>query len=77
MAPLPRGMEHDDRRELYTSLPARVHYLHQFLEFSAGKHLLLTHTRKGKRLSNPSPQGLKPILPQETSPTNIPSPNPR
>ncbi|KAK4501246.1 hypothetical protein PRZ48_007053 [Zasmidium cellare] len=35
MASLPRGMEHVDRRELYTSLPARVHYLHQFLEFGA------------------------------------------
>lgn len=28
-------MEHVERRDLYTSLPARVHYLHQFLEFSA------------------------------------------
>ncbi|ETN45550.1 uncharacterized protein HMPREF1541_09382 [Cyphellophora europaea CBS 101466] len=35
MVALPRGMEHVDRKELYTSLPARVHYLHQFLEFSA------------------------------------------
>ncbi|EME40875.1 hypothetical protein DOTSEDRAFT_65494 [Dothistroma septosporum NZE10] len=35
MASLPRGMEHVDRRELYTSLPARLTYLHQFLEFGA------------------------------------------
>ncbi|CAK4032133.1 hypothetical protein CB0940_11498 [Lecanosticta acicola] len=32
-ATLPRGMEHIDRRELFTSLPARIHYLHEFLEF--------------------------------------------
>lgn len=36
MAALPKSMEHVDRRELYTSLPARVQYLQQFLEFGAG-----------------------------------------
>lgn len=36
MAALPKNMEHVDRRELYTSLPARVQYLQQFLEFGAG-----------------------------------------
>lgn len=30
-------MKHVDRRDLYTSLPTRIHYLQQFLEFSAGK----------------------------------------
>lgn len=39
MASLPKGMEHVDRRELYTSLPARVQYLHQFLEFGAGQSI--------------------------------------
>jgi hypothetical protein len=36
MATLPKGMEHIDREELYTSLPARISYLHDFLEFSSG-----------------------------------------
>ncbi|KAI5358396.1 Putative Globin-sensor domain-containing protein [Septoria linicola] len=35
MASLPNSMEHVDRRELLTSLPARIHYLHQFLEFGS------------------------------------------
>jgi len=29
-------MEHIDRKELYTSLSARIQYIHSFLEFSAG-----------------------------------------
>lgn len=29
------GVQHIDRRELYTSLPARVRYLHSFLDFNA------------------------------------------
>ncbi|GIZ49232.1 hypothetical protein CKM354_001226700 [Cercospora kikuchii] len=33
MVELPKGMQHVDRRELLTSLPARIQYLHQFLEF--------------------------------------------
>ena len=36
MAALPKSMEHVSRRELYTSLPARVQYLQQFLEFGPG-----------------------------------------
>ncbi|EHY52850.1 hypothetical protein ABEF92_001057 [Exophiala dermatitidis] len=35
MADIPKGMEHIDRKELYTSLPARIQYLQQFLEFGA------------------------------------------
>lgn len=31
----PRTVQHIDRRELYTSLPARVRYLHSFLDFNA------------------------------------------
>ncbi|EXJ69601.1 uncharacterized protein A1O5_07637 [Cladophialophora psammophila CBS 110553] len=38
MGDIPNSMEHVDRRELYTSLPVRVQYLQQFLEFGAGKH---------------------------------------
>ncbi|KXT18144.1 hypothetical protein AC579_7730 [Pseudocercospora musae] len=34
MASLPKDMEHIDRRELLTSLPARIQYLHDFLEFA-------------------------------------------
>lgn len=41
MASLPRGMEHVDRKELFTSLPARIRYLHQFLEFGPGKCQLI------------------------------------
>ncbi|KAK5092063.1 hypothetical protein LTR70_009068 [Exophiala xenobiotica] len=33
MQHLPRNMEHVDRRELFTSLPAKIAYLHAFLEF--------------------------------------------
>lgn len=33
MASPPKNMMHVDREELYTSLPARIHYLHSFLEF--------------------------------------------
>jgi len=33
MQHLPKNMEHVDRRELFTSLPARIAYLHAFLEF--------------------------------------------
>ncbi|KAF7194975.1 hypothetical protein HII31_03649 [Pseudocercospora fuligena] len=33
MTSLPKGMGHIDRRELLTSLPARIQYLHDFLEF--------------------------------------------
>jgi hypothetical protein len=36
MSDLPKDMEHVDRRELYTSLPVRIQYLQQFLEFTAG-----------------------------------------
>ncbi|KAI5805404.1 Protoglobin-domain-containing protein [Peziza echinospora] len=32
---LPINVQHIDRRELYTSLPARVRYLHSFLDFNA------------------------------------------
>jgi hypothetical protein len=31
-------MENIDRKELYTSLPARIKYLHSFLDFTAGLH---------------------------------------
>ena len=41
MEDLPKGMEHIDRRELYTSLPARIIYLQQFLEFGAGNCALI------------------------------------
>ncbi|RPB22016.1 hypothetical protein L211DRAFT_858211 [Terfezia boudieri ATCC MYA-4762] len=33
--PTPITVQHIDRRELYTSLPARVRYLHSFLDFNA------------------------------------------
>lgn len=33
MQHLPKNMGHVDRRELFTSLPARIAYLHAFLEF--------------------------------------------
>jgi hypothetical protein len=29
-------MENINRKELYTSLPARIEYLHSFLDFNAG-----------------------------------------
>lgn len=29
-----RPMQHIDRKELYTNLEARIHYLHSFLDFS-------------------------------------------
>ncbi|KAK6359806.1 hypothetical protein TWF696_000943 [Orbilia brochopaga] len=32
-APMPRSMQHVDRGDLYTSLPARIQFLHSFLEF--------------------------------------------
>ncbi|EWC46507.1 hypothetical protein DRE_04230 [Drechslerella stenobrocha 248] len=32
-APMPKGMQHVDRGDLYTSLPTRVQFLHSFLEF--------------------------------------------
>ncbi|CAK1367740.1 hypothetical protein CB0940_11498 [Cercospora beticola] len=35
MVELPKGMQHVDRRELLTSLPTRIQYLHQFLEFGS------------------------------------------
>ena len=35
---MPKGMEHFSRRELYTSLPVRILYLQQFLEFEAGNN---------------------------------------
>ncbi|KAF2209867.1 hypothetical protein CERZMDRAFT_46417 [Cercospora zeae-maydis SCOH1-5] len=38
MSELPKGMHHVDRRELLTSLPARIQYLHEFLEFGPGTH---------------------------------------
>lgn len=34
-APMPKHMEHIDRKELYTSLEARVSYLHSFLDFTS------------------------------------------
>lgn len=34
---LPRGMQHVDREKLYSSLPIRVQYLQQFLDFGQGK----------------------------------------
>lgn len=37
LAPIP--VQHIDRKELYTSLPARVRYLHSFLGFNAGRPL--------------------------------------
>jgi hypothetical protein len=40
MVALPKGMEHVDREELYTSLPARVTYLQHFLEFGPGESSL-------------------------------------
>lgn len=33
-APMPKDMEHIDRKEIYTSLEARVAYLHSFLDFT-------------------------------------------
>ncbi|KAL1305845.1 hypothetical protein AAFC00_004002 [Neodothiora populina] len=33
MDEIPKNMQHVSREELYTSLPARIHYLHSFLEF--------------------------------------------
>jgi hypothetical protein len=30
-----RPMQHIDRKELYTSLEARIQYLHSFLDFSS------------------------------------------
>lgn len=32
-----RPMQHIDRKSLYTSLEARIRYLHSFLDFSPGK----------------------------------------
>ena len=29
-------MQHVDRKELYTSLEARIQYIHSFLDFNAG-----------------------------------------
>jgi hypothetical protein len=38
MTPLDRRpMQHIDRRDLYTSLEARIQYLHSFLDFSSRK----------------------------------------
>lgn len=38
MTPLNRRpMQHIDRRDLYTSLEARIQYLHSFLDFSSRK----------------------------------------
>ncbi|KAJ6260601.1 hypothetical protein Dda_4827 [Drechslerella dactyloides] len=31
--PMPKSMQHVDRGDLYTSLPARIQFLHSFLEF--------------------------------------------
>ncbi|KIX08366.1 uncharacterized protein Z518_03022 [Rhinocladiella mackenziei CBS 650.93] len=46
MAELPKGMEHVDRRELYISLPARILYLQQFLEFGADDVVALIDGQK-------------------------------
>ncbi|KAK5200244.1 hypothetical protein LTR99_009042 [Exophiala xenobiotica] len=46
MATLPKGMEHVDRRKLYTSLPARVFYLQQFLEFGPDDVTALSEGQK-------------------------------
>ncbi|EXJ84377.1 hypothetical protein A1O3_05044 [Capronia epimyces CBS 606.96] len=46
MAEIPKGMEHVDRRELYTSLPARIQYLQQFLEFGADDVVALIDGQK-------------------------------
>lgn len=37
MAATPKNMQRVDRESLYTSLPARIQYLHSFLEFGPGK----------------------------------------
>lgn len=58
MAPLyRRPMKHIDRRELYTSLEARIQYLHSFLDFS---------TRTPPSPSPPHP--LPPLSPPPPSP---------
>ncbi|KAJ9644981.1 hypothetical protein H2204_001443 [Knufia peltigerae] len=46
MAALPKNMEHVDRRELFTSLPARVFYLQQFLEFGSDDVVALSEGQK-------------------------------
>ena len=33
-------MRHIDRKEIYTSLEARVQYLHSFLDFSSSAYIL-------------------------------------
>ncbi|OAL39191.1 hypothetical protein AYO20_01509 [Fonsecaea nubica] len=43
---IPKDMEHVDRRELYTSLPVRVQYLQQFLEFGADDVVALIEGQK-------------------------------
>src|ERR1700743_3238815 len=37
---LPPGMKHVERKELYTSLPKRLHYLQTFIEWGQGKPVL-------------------------------------
>ncbi|EXJ94564.1 hypothetical protein A1O1_02960 [Capronia coronata CBS 617.96] len=46
MADVPKGMEHVDRKELYTSLPVRIRYLQQFLEFGADDVVALIDGQK-------------------------------
>ena len=48
---LPRGMQHVDRDKLYSSLPIRVQYLQQFLDFGPGKALPFSTQTKDQRLS--------------------------
>ena len=33
----PRAIQHIDRKDLYTNLEDRIHYLHTFLDFSSSK----------------------------------------
>ncbi|KIW22340.1 uncharacterized protein PV07_12237 [Cladophialophora immunda] len=46
MGDIPKNMEHVERRELYTSLPVRVQYLQQFLEFGADDVVALIEGQK-------------------------------
>ncbi|KIX96328.1 uncharacterized protein Z520_08106 [Fonsecaea multimorphosa CBS 102226] len=46
MGELPKDMEHVERRELYISLPVRVQYLQQFLEFGADDVVALIEGQK-------------------------------
>ncbi|PPJ54877.1 hypothetical protein CBER1_06047 [Cercospora berteroae] len=54
MVELPKGMQHVDRRELLTSLPARIQYLHQFLEFGSDDVEALVDGQKSIKMVIPA-----------------------